>query len=123
MNLGTLLIELALPFKPFCLCCQSSSAGRRGCLYLLAICEAFCGCYLCEGRIRFARRLCFPDTNPPSHELGAIRFADQFPLQKEVDDRQIAPVVVDVNFFPAQPIEQSRTHIPSPQEQQAPVRM
>ncbi len=50
--------------------------------------------------------LALPDTHAAPHQLRAVRFANQCPLQKQVNDRHIAPIKVNVDFFPAEPVQQ-----------------
>ncbi len=105
MDLRSLLIQQALLFQPFGFLTQLVRSSERFCLNVLPSSTTL-GCGgLCLGGIRFAHGVCFPQTHAASQKLGTIGFADQFPLQKEVNDGQVTPVVVDVNFFPPQPIE------------------
>jgi hypothetical protein len=52
-----------------------------------------------------------PLADPPSGERRTVRLADVHPIREQVDDGDIAAVVIDVHFLPAQPVEQARADV------------
>src|SRR6266436_10272536 len=119
MNLLTLSIKLpglfsftnslpALLFSGFDLlldlCSNGSSGGSS---------------HLCLGRIRAAYGFRLPLTDALPHEGWAVRLSHIAAVHKQINDRDITPIIVDLKFPVAEPIEQAWAHIPIPLERKA----
>src|SRR5256885_9234841 len=60
-------------------------------------------------RVRSTLGISFPDAHTTPHILHTIGFADQFPCEKEINHRDVAPVIVNGNLSSPEPIQQTRT--------------
>ncbi len=49
----------------------------------------------------------FPDAHPPPHQVATIGFAHQGTFQKQIDDGNVASVVINLDFPAAQAVQQS----------------
>src|SRR5258708_6543426 len=119
MNLLTLSIKLlslftladslaSLLFSRFDLfldLCSNVSAGSSGCLRLCCISAT--------------HGFRFPLTDPLPHEGRAVGFSHITAFHKQINDRDIAPIVIDLKFAASKPIEQAWTHIPVALERKA----
>src|SRR6266566_6039725 len=72
---------------------------------------------LCRIRTAHGFRLPFTDALP--HESWAVRFPHIPSVHKQINDRDITPIVIDLKFPASQSIEQAWAHIPVPLEGKA----
>src|SRR5260221_12252373 len=79
-----------------------------------------CG-FLCQDGIGTALGLRFPDTHPSIQELRAVGFSHQLAFQKEIDDRNVSAIKINVNFPTPQPVQQPWTRVAVAQEGEFPV--
>src|SRR5437764_8818935 len=85
--------------------CPNVGAGGRGRPRLCCICATHGGS--------------FPRTDPLPHEGWAVGFSHITAVHKQINDRDIAPIVIDFKFSTSKPVEQARTHIPVALQRQA----
>ena len=61
----------------------------------------------------------FPLTDPLSHKLGTVGFAHVAAFDKQIDHRDIAPVVIQFKLPARQPTQEARTRVPAPLKREA----
>jgi hypothetical protein len=122
MNVGSLFIQLTLLFQALPFEREETTTGGGLLLDPLPIFQTDRGCFLFSHGVCATFCIGLPHTHPTPHELGTERLADQRPSHKEIDDRDIPPVVVDLKFFPPQLIKQTRADVAPPQKGNGPMR-
>src|SRR5215467_5931549 len=63
----------------------------------------------------------FPLTDATSHQLWAVGFPDIFPLDKQIEDTDIAAVEIHVKLAPLEPREQAGADVPTPLKRESVV--
>ena len=112
VNVRTLLIKQTLLFQAPGFQCERLFPRPGFLLNTLTGGEADCTCLFGLFSIALSSCLRFPDAQPLSQQFRAIRLSPQFSFFKQVDHRNVSPVVINIDLSSTQSIQESWTDIP-----------
>src|ERR1041385_6111374 len=107
VNVGALLIKQTLLFQAFGFPCERLFPSPGFFLNTLTGGETDRTGLFGSFSIALSSGLRFPDAQPLSQQLGAIRLSPEFSLFKQVDHRNVSPVVINIDFSSTQSIQES----------------